>query len=277
MPSRPNRHRQAKVTIAYLSTGKIDGPFHDSVYALREYDQYNQDYLSPHAGGGRIRLQSSPGVAEARNQVVDIFMRHKTQGGLYHKSDWLFWLDADATFDPDILERLMAVANETDVPILGALAFGGANAERMFPTIYGMERLEDGSLYIPKIYDYPRDKLVKVAGTGCHCVLIHRSVFHVMFKLFATMPDGTPNAHPWYSDGHVDAQGQVIGEDISFCLRAAAAGFPTHVHTGIKTGHIKTAILDEALWDFKVQRDGLPTNDPPPGRIEKPVLELVLP
>jgi hypothetical protein len=40
----------------------------------------------------------------------------------------------------------------------------------------------------------------------------------------------------------------VLSEDITFCLRAQACGFPIYVHTGIKTGHLKQFEVDEGLF-----------------------------
>ena len=35
------------------------------------------------------------------------------------------------------------------------------------------------------------------------------------------------------------------GEDVSFCVRAAAAGFPIHVHAGVRTTHHKAVWVSE--------------------------------
>ena len=35
----------------------------------------------------------------------------------------------------------------------------------------------------------------------------------------------------------------LMGEDMTFCLRCAAADIPVHVHTGVKAGHMKTQML----------------------------------
>ena len=40
-----------------------------------------------------------------------------------------------------------------------------------------------------------------------------------------------------------------MGEDIAFCLRAGAAGFPIHVNTGVHIGHAKTQILTLDMYD----------------------------
>jgi hypothetical protein len=263
MPRRPNRHKQASVCYAYLCTNKVDSPFMDSVQAMLEYDRRNQDYLSTERGGGRIHLQSSPRLAEARNQVVDAFVLHRSQGGSFD-AQWLFWLDSDATFDPWVLQELMAFADPVKAPIVGALAFGGSSPENLFPTIYRTYRTTTGAISLAKVFDYPRNTMCKVGATGSHCILIHRSVFALLRQQFATMPNGAPNPSPWYADGHVDAQGHSMGEDISFCLKAGACNIPIYVHTGIKTGHVKTCILDERMWDRRVAVDGLPENPPEP-------------
>lgn len=35
----------------------------------------------------------------------------------------------------------------------------------------------------------------------------------------------------------------LMGEDLTFCLRCAAAGIPVHVHTGVQVGHMKSVML----------------------------------
>jgi hypothetical protein len=43
-----------------------------------------------------------------------------------------------------------------------------------------------------------------------------------------------------------------FGEDLSFCLRAKALGFPVYVHTGVKTTHDKGGVfLDEDTYDLQ--------------------------
>ena len=220
----------------------------DSMLAVLDHDLGGPGYLDRAKGGGRISIQTSPRVAEGRSQVVDAFLAH------FPDADWLWWTDADATFAGDTLSRLMEVAHYPERPIVGALAFAGAHEDSMYPTLYGLERDEEGGLEITKPDDYPRDALVKVAGTGCHCVLVHKQVFRGMAKAFETLPNGAPNPYPWYVEGHLDKRGRPIGEDMLFCIRAAGLGIPTYVHTGIKTGHLKMAELDEAMWERKLAK-----------------------
>lgn len=218
----------------------------DSMLDVIEYDGNNQRYLDRDGGGGRISMQSSPRIAEARSQVVDAFLKN------FPTAEWLWWSDSDAVFGANVLEQLMDEAHPTERPIVGALAFAGYSLRNLYPTVYRLGANPD-ELEIDTVHDYPRDTLVKVAGTGCHCVVVHRQVFIAMAAAFAAMPNGAPNPYPWYAEGHVDGKGMPIGEDLIFCIRAASLGIPTHVHTGIKTGHLKSAVLDEETWDLRQQ------------------------
>jgi len=77
--------------------------------------------------------------------------------------------------------------------------------------------------------------LVQSAATGSAFVLIHRSVFErIAEKHGPTWYDRTPGA-----DGHL------LGEDISFCVRAATVDVPIHVYTGVRTTHYKSRWLGE--------------------------------
>lgn len=240
MPSRPGRHRNTSVTVAYVHPSMVSARFCENLSAMVLFDAAHQNYLA--SPGGLISMLSSPRIAEARSQVVDTFL---TEEGV--DAEWLLWLDADASFHPTLLAELMDVADAAH-PVVGALAFGGSGPENMFPTIYGLTPTEGGGWDMDKVLDYPRDALVKVGATGCHTVLIHRGVFLAMAKAYA-FRDGKPNPYPWYMEGGVTSKGAPIGEDTSFCINAQALGIPIHVHTGIRVGHVKEVVLDEALWD----------------------------
>ena len=52
---------------------------------------------------------------------------------------------------------------------------------------------------------------------------------------------------PWFQE--TEAYGQPVGEDLTFCLRALACGYPVHVDTRIKVGHHKSYLLTEDLFN----------------------------
>ena len=90
------------------------------------------------------------------------------------------------------------------------------------------------------IQDYPRDQLVNVAATGSAFVLIHRSAFERVAEQYG---------RSWYSPVFNESAGMWISEDLSFCTRLGALDIPVHVHTGVKTTHLKPLWLDERIAD----------------------------
>lgn len=184
------------------------------------------------------------GLVAARNMTVRQFLDHPA------RPDWLFWVDTDMGFMPDTVSRLLEVADPETAPIVGALCF--ANKEMQtdgyggyrctaVPTIYRWVELPDGKNGFLPIYDYTPGEVTPVAATGSACILIHRSAFE---KVEAGFPKGELNR--WYTRLTNPTTGQVIGEDMSFCYRAAQAGLPMFVHTGVKTTHLKPIWLQEA-------------------------------
>ncbi len=184
-------------------------------------------------------------VPTARCDIVRQFLAHPA------KPEWLWMVDTDATFPDDILDRLLREADPVKAPIVGALAFGvryvkdangreafnevGAGALELFPTIYVIN--EDGSSII--VGNYPKDQLVQCHSTGAHCMVIHRSVL-----ADERWEDGHPL--PWYRIAVRD--GQEVSEDQFFCLKAGSLGYPVHVDTRAKTGHVKTFVADESMY-----------------------------
>jgi hypothetical protein len=60
---------------------------------------------------------------------------------------------------------------------------------------------------------------------------------------------GVKYGREWYH--RVPARDGSMGEDLSFCMRAAAMDIPIHVHTGVRTTHAKRIWLSES--DFLAQ------------------------
>ncbi len=67
--------------------------------------------------------------------------------------------------------------------------------------------------------------LVPVDATGTGCVLFDT-------RVFLEIP------RPWFELGEFN--GAPLGEDISFCSKARAAGIPIHVDTSVEVDHLST-------------------------------------
>ena len=225
------------VCLSWIHPGDVSGWFAMSVANLLSLDhRMGQHIVGPR--GDVIALQSSPRIAEARNKVIDLFAT------LEQEPEWLLMIDSDMTFEPDLLERLMAVAHPERVPILGGLCFAGGRVHAPYPTIYRQVD-EGGYVSVDRVDEYPRDALVKVGATGGACLLMHRGALAAMKNTYGK--DNAP--YPWFAEGVVGPKGEPWGEDIVFCLRANAIGIPVHVDTRVKLGHVKTQVIDELFFD----------------------------
>jgi len=216
------------VVIGYLSSGVTTLAFTRSLTDLTSYMLMGavEDPQFPQLLGV-LPKQSGPMIASGRNNLV----RHFMSTG----ADWLFMLDDDMSFGPDALDLLLRGAHPEDRPIVGGLCFGGGR-DGWFPTLFQMD-LETGNLI--RLEDWG-DGLLPVDATGGACLLIHRSVFLKLAEKFEP---------PWEWFQVLKLGDKPTGEDITFCLRARAEGFPIYVNTLVEFGHMKMVEINRAYWD----------------------------
>lgn len=239
------------VAVATLAATDVPIHFLSSWGDMLQHDGLNARHLSGDTGGGTIKITSGPRIAEARSQIVDTFFADP----LFERCSWLLMIDSDMTFEPTLIDQMLAVADPKTVPVLGALCFSGGRNHDPYPTLYREVKSEaDGTTFVgvEPIRDYPPDTLCKVGATGAACLLVHRQVFiamsHPWPKGFGTRQDGSKNPYPWFIEGLTTPDGEPIGEDVAFCRRVAQLDIPIHVHTGIRLGHVKQYVLDEDYY-----------------------------
>lgn len=207
------------IVIGYLSGGETRIEFTRSIGAVTAHSIGNNLPLV-----GALPHISGPRIAAGRNHLVESF--------LASPGDWLFMVDDDMSFDGDVLEKFLKVAHPEKRPIVGGLAFA-TGRDGMFPTLF---RVHPEAQVPVRITVWPMDEVVEVDATGAACLFVHRSVFEKM----ATVYD-----KPWQWFQETSLQGNTVGEDMTFCLRARSLGFPIYVDTSIKFGHVKSRIIDE--------------------------------
>ena len=177
-----------------------------------------------------LTYQSGPNISTARNKICADFLTRPTP--------WLLMVDTDMVFAPDALDRLVAVADPVERPIVGALCYSqNDGAADPYPTMYELTQKESGELAFARPAGWAEDTCVKVSATGAACLLMHRDALELVRK---TSKDP---AAPWFRESAVGAPLSLMGEDMTFCLRAGAAGIPVHVHTGVQVGHMKPVML----------------------------------
>lgn len=221
------------VTLAYLHPDVVSANFHKSLVDLVVWDFGHAQRLDSY----QAMRCASGGLVKGRNTVAASFLDDTD-------TEWLFWLDSDMGFAPNTLDALLAVAEGADLPIVGGLCFAWKEVELdqlggfrcvPRPTIFDYVTTDDGVRRFAGRTTYEAGTLTRCAGTGSACILIRRDV---MSAIRAEYGD------TWYTR-LPGSDGEPLGEDISFCVRAQALDFPIHVHTGIHTNHHKSVWVSE--------------------------------
>lgn len=212
----------AEAVVGYIHGGTVRAEFMTSVLGV--------------VVGGRTRVsdvlayQSGPNISTARNLVTDKFLRE-------HDEPWLLMADTDMWFAPDTLDRLITAADPVERPVVGALCFS-QNADGLpYSTMYELTEPEPGRMAFARYKQWPEDECVRVSATGAGVLLVHRTAFEAVEKTSGDV------AAPWFRETAIGAPLSLMGEDLTFMLRLAAADIPVHVHTGVRAGHMKTTML----------------------------------
>lgn len=237
-----------KVCIAYPHQNEFGANFVESVLRNIAYDKLHGNHLM-HASGlmGQGALASVWGtggkeLAYARNTAAAAF--------LASDADWLLWWDTDIGAEQDAVEKLLEAADPVERPIVGALCFveqefshdwRGGLKSALNPTIYDWSWVEPSN-GMPGMYklatrqEWEPGEITRVGATGCGLLLVHRSALEKIANWLHK--EGAP-ASIWY-ERIPGPDGEMCGEDISFCLRAHEVNVPIWVHTGVSTTHQKT-------------------------------------
>lgn len=231
-----------KVVVGYVHPQEVGANFHDSMMNMQAYD-ISRGHLRMFQGpkddhcGGRIGRYSSANISNARNWVVATFLEKSS-------AEWLLFIDCDMSFEQTLLEDILTNASISKAPVVGGLCFG-IDEGVLFPTLYGVAQgwEDDAGIHTIRYDEYPPNSMFQVAATGGACLLIHRTVLE---KVRDVQKANGNTAYPWFQE--TTFNGYPCGEDVTFCHRVNAAGFPVYVDTGVKLGHAKTAILTEDMY-----------------------------
>lgn len=244
-----SRRAQSSVLCAYPHrTDHAVPAFHTAMHTLERYDMNHGGHIMKL--GDTMEFASGPLVSAARNHLALAFLGHPKH------PEWQWMIDPDHVFAPNILERLLEVADPQTAPIVGALCFMGGSSGRVEPTLRRLVS-NDPPVY-ETIWNYPMDSLVEVDATGASCLLVHRSVYETLFA----NPRYHDSIHPFFQEtvielppGHPSGRRSLnYGEDVTFCMRARAAGFPIYIHTGIQAPHMKYQLIDHHAY-LQFRRD----------------------
>jgi len=208
-----------RISIGWADPGQVDGEFAVNIALLATA---RMSLLGP-----LIRVEGSGLISRLRNQIVTTFLDEID-------STWLLMIDSDEILTVETFDKLIATAHEVTHPIVAGLYFGAFNiAGNAYPVPVPLIYRAQALGYLP-IDEYPKDKVIAIDGAGTGCLLIHRSVLEAI-RAAATVDQGADWC--WFQDEPI--AGNWVGEDLIFCRRAKALGFPIHAHTGAILAHRK--------------------------------------
>lgn len=149
----------------------------------------------------------------ARNSLVQLTLETG--------ADWLWFMDDDHAFPPDMLEKLLA----HELPLVTPICL--TRTAPFMPVQY-TQRQEGQHQYLPiPLTDYPESGLVQLEAGGCAGMLIRREVLEAIES-------------PWFE--YTDRS-----EDIVFCEKAQRAGFALYCDLTARLGHITTTVVWPAV------------------------------
>lgn len=222
-----------KITVAWLDPGTVSSDFAVSICdTFRECS----DRIA-----GRVIVRSGGAITRGRNSAIAQFLAASSD-------PWVLLVDADMSFTPADVRKLIDAADKDRAPVVGGLCFAQSGQyvgsfQTLLPTIYMAS--EDKAESFRPLWDYPKDQLVECDATGAAFLLVHRRVLEAVREKVGL------GEWSWFHEGPTSDLSSWLGEDVTFCNLIKAAGFPIYIHTGARTGHHKGVgyTLDEAMYD----------------------------
>jgi hypothetical protein len=224
-----------RVMVGWTDGGHVDGKF---AKALLDLQRYELLVPSPDYEVVDFNHTQSIYITENRNNLVKMAQTVK--------ADWLFQLDGDESFQPDVLRTLMQTAHPVEKPLVVGLYSNIANFHEVGHGSFDVVdmifcEVGNGAYRNVRPPDDMRPFQVDAAGTGI--MLAHMSVFEKI-------------GYPWFHLYYIEVENapekmQFMNEDIAFCRVAREAGFPIWCNPMAEATHWKTVpLLPSTLRHF---------------------------
>lgn len=175
------------------------------------------------AGDTMIGFEIGSLVYMARNNLA--------RQAIKSEADWVLWLDSDMVFQPDLLQRMLAVCTENDIDFLTATCF--RRKPPYTPCLFDrLQKIGRGASYTA-LLSVP-DGRFKVEGCGFAGVLLSTDVLLSVAAKF---------------DGRMFDPMDGFGEDVAFCWRARQCGYDIWCDSSIEMGHVGNMIVTREVFE----------------------------
>ena len=201
-----------KILIAVPCMDQVPAPFAQSLATLQK----------PEGVECTLVMQMGSLIYTSRNNLA--------QRAIQMEADYVFWLDSDMVFEPDILIRMLKTVQENDLDILTGLYF--RRVRPYSPVLFDKLDIRRNICSWSEFKEIP-DGIFEIGGCGFGCVLMDTSVFL-----------SVQSKH-----GNCFAPIANNGEDIAFCWRARDCGYKIFCDPSVICGHVGKIIVDEKFFE----------------------------
>lgn len=222
MAHKPNE----TLSLAWCDNGMTDGKFTEGLVYTTIQSQQRKVKIH-----NAIRVQGNQ-IGRQRQALFDMWADKIG-------TDWILWVDSDIVIDNEIVEKLWAVADAKERPVVCGIYFISKQNEgtlmQPMPCIFN----DVDEFTIQYIHPLPENELVKIDVAGMGLALMHKSIIP---KLREVSPEYSLFAE---QEGVGD---KFVSEDIVFFRNMKKAGIPVYAHTGARVRHMKRFSLDENYY-----------------------------
>lgn len=198
--------------------------------------QYNAEYVCGPKEYIHLERSTSTDRSMSRNVLSGKFL-----------GDWLFMLDADHTFEPDILRRLLSFFETYGLDVLTGIY---VSKSPPYPPL--IQWRDQGDWHIISEWS-PKAQLIQIGRAGAGCLLVRRRVFERIYHELHEEPFAYNNN---------------FSEDFSFFARLEQLGIKAYCACKVACEHLTLTKL--TIDDFNPNEMKLYSpNTPVPTALEK--------
>lgn len=182
-------------------------------------------------------------VSVVANSLVYTARNQLALKAIEEKFDYILWLDSDMVFPSDTLKKLYEKAEKNNLDFISGLYFSRTQPQK--PVVYkSIDWEQDPKTALIKHsaepwYDYPKDQIFGIGGSGFGCVLVKTSLIKLIAERFQVSPfEPMP----------------FLGEDLAFCWRVSKLGKRMYCDSRVKLGHVGSFVFDEESYDAQTRQ-----------------------
>lgn len=152
------------------------------------------------------------------------------------EGQWLFMLDTDHTFSPDILERLLHFKKKYNCRVISGIYQYKFKPHAPVLNVWN----EDGNLVPVLELPNPCPEVLQVGSVGGGCLLVDRSVYREIYDKWGCNPFDIITG---------------LSEDYSFCWRCKELNIPVFCSPVVECHHVIDHVL--SIKDYKVMDESI--------------------